>query len=301
MKTIKLPTLLAASLFAASLLPSLKAADDSAAPEKIAEIGQTYIDAFAKGDAKTISTLWTADADYVDQFGHKTTGREALEKLFTRFFAENKGVQLRIDSESLNIVSPELAIEDGTSAVLIPGEPLPSRARFTNTFVKKDGKWLLASVREAPFFPPDRAAELSGLGWLLGDWEAKTKAGETVALSIQPASGGNFLVSRRVVLVKGGPVSGGTEWIAWDPAKKTIRSWSFEADGSFGEATWKADGGTWTVESAHTLRDGTRLREIQSLQPAGKGSVTVKTLGLSANEKDLPKPADFVFQRPTSN
>lgn len=300
MKT-KLPTLLAASLFVASFSPSVKAANDSGATAKIAELGQAYVDAFAKGDAKTISALWAPDADYIDQFGHRTSGREALEKLFTQFFAENKGAQLRVDSESLNVVTPELAIEDGTSAVVSPGEPLPSRARFTNTFVKKDGKWLLASVRESPFFPPDRAAELSGLGWLLGEWETRTKAGETVALSVQPASGGNFLVSRRVVLVNGGPVSGGTEWIAWDPAKKLIRSWSFDADGGFGESTWKQDGGAWTIESAHTLRDGTQLREIQSLQPDGKGSVTVKTLGLSANEKDLPKPEDFVFQRPKTN
>jgi hypothetical protein len=34
----------------------------------------------------------------------------------------------------------------------------------------------------------------------------------------------------------------GTQWIGWDPAAKQIRSWSFEADGGYGESVWTKQG-----------------------------------------------------------
>jgi uncharacterized protein (TIGR02246 family) len=267
--------------------------------EAIAEVGESYIAAFDKGDAKAVAACWAADADYTDLDGRTHRGREALEMLFAGFFAERRGMKLGIDSQSLRFVSPDVAIEDGVT-VVSGGDAPPSAARYSSTLVKRDGKWLLASVREAPIAPAERSAELGVLAPILGNWTATTKDSE-VRVTLAPDDTGNFLTLRRTVLAGGLPASAGVDWIAWDPAAKSIRSWTFQSDGSFGKADWKQDGTTWTIESRHTLRDGTKLCEKQSLSLGKDGKLTSRTLSLSAEEKDLPLSEDLVFSRPSKS
>ena len=289
-------SLLSLLLSTAVLLPTTQAADQTATRNEIASLGDAFVTAFNKGDVKTLAATWLPDGDYVDQSGQRFSGRGEIEKLYTAFFAENPGAKLRIDSESLRVISDELAIEDGTSAVILPGGGAPSRARYANTFAKVNGKWLLASTRESAFPAPDRSRELAPLGWMIGDWEAKTKDGEVIFLSVKPSPDGNFLITQRTVLVAGKPASGGTEWIAWDPAQKKIRSWSFEGDGGFGESEWVKSKDGWTVKSRFTLRNGATLEDTQTLTKSPEGKLTVQTQA-KAGDKALPAIDDVQFQR----
>ncbi len=286
--------LLAASLLAAPLTaPAAEEADRAA----IAALGEAYVTAFNQGDAKAVAQFWTPDGDYLDLDGQRTAGRAALQDLFAGFFAAHPGAQVRIDSESLRFPAPGLAIEDGTSSVLPKSGP-PSRARYTNTFVQQDGKWLLATVRESPFVAPDRSRELGPLGWLLGDWQSTTPLGEKVLLSAAVGPNGNFLHLRHTVLASDTPVSGGLEWIGWDPAAKTIRSWSFNDDGGYAESTWTPDGKAWIVKSTHTLRNGSRLVEEQRIAFDGKAAA-ITTLSSTLNGDKLPVADPITFQRAT--
>src|SRR5215831_16747637 len=124
---------------------------DEAALLKNAE---AFVEAFHKGDAKALAAFWTPDGDYTDQTGKKFKGREAIEKAFQGFFAENKGLKLRIDITALRFVTPDVAVEDGTTSVIPPDGGPPSRARYTIVHVKKNDQWFLSSVRDAPFAPP---------------------------------------------------------------------------------------------------------------------------------------------------
>jgi uncharacterized protein (TIGR02246 family) len=110
-----------------------RAADADA--QQIAAITNTakaFVDAFHKGDAKAVAAFWTLDGDYVDEHGRVLKGRKAIEDSFAEFFAAHKGLKVRIDIASLRFPTPDLAIEDGTSAVLAPDGSAPSRARYTN-------------------------------------------------------------------------------------------------------------------------------------------------------------------------
>src|SRR5690348_5905059 len=69
--------------------------DEGAAIEKSA---RAFIEAFDKGDANALATFWTPDGDYTDETGRHLKGREAIEKAFKSFFAENQGAKLRIES-----------------------------------------------------------------------------------------------------------------------------------------------------------------------------------------------------------
>jgi uncharacterized protein (TIGR02246 family) len=289
---MKLHTL--AFLLALAALPARAATDQDA----IAAVGESFVESFNKGDAAALAAAWQPDGAYTDVDGRTYRGRAEIEKAFQQFFATTKGAQLRVDSDSLRLPASGVAIEQGTSSVSAPGGQPPSRARYTNVFAKTDGKWLLADVQEAPFVAPDRSAELGALTPLLGKWVAQTKSGETIRASVTPAPGGNFVVIDRVILQKDVPVSGGTEWIAWDPAAKRIRSWSFESDGGFSESAWSQNGDKWTVAAEATLRDGRKVKETHTLAVTPDGTLTVSSTDLALDDKSQAPTDALTFKRP---
>lgn len=275
--------------------PMLRAEDSPA--EAIAKLGGAYIEAFDRGDAAAVSAFWTPDGQYTDADGKVTAGRDAIQASLKEFFAANKGLELSIDSESLRVVSPDVALETGTTTVIPTKGGTPESSRFSNTWVRQNGKWLLASVVESSLAPADRSGELAGLSWALGTWEARTKSGEKVSLVIEPGPQGNFLIVSRSVSVNDTPAAGGVEWIAWDPANKIIRSWSFDDDGGFGESRWTPADEGWNIESTHTLRNGTVIQEMQSITPGEDGRLTVKSLKMNSGEKVIDPAETLVFSR----
>src|ERR1700736_3939556 len=161
--------------------------------EAIAKQGEAFVEAFHKGDAKAVAAFWAPDGDYIDHTGLELKGRAAIEKALAAMFAANKGLKVRIDGASLRFVTPDVAIEDGTTEVFPPGGGSPSKARFTNVHVKKDGKWLLSSVRESAFVPPGNFRHLSGLAWAIGKWAGEADHGVMERLSVAWSDNQNFI------------------------------------------------------------------------------------------------------------
>jgi uncharacterized protein (TIGR02246 family) len=247
-----------------------------------------FVEAFHKGDAKALAAFWTTDGDYVDQTGHTLKGREAIEKAFKEFFAENKGVKVRIESESLRFLTPEVAIEDGmTSVIHADGSP-PSRARYTIIHVKKDDKWLLSSVRDAPFAAPTNHEFLKGLGWLIGDWADENDKGEVARVSFEWSTSENFMLSSFTTTVKHIAIGGGSQWIGWDPLAKQVRSWTFEDGGGFGEGTWTQDGDKWTSKNTAVTRDGKKLTATNIITRLDADTFTWQSKDRTEDGKAMP-------------
>ena len=61
----------------------------------------------------------------------------------------------------------------------------------------------------------------------------------------------------------------GTQVIGVDPSTGTIRSWTFDADGGIGEATWSWDDGRWAIDSDATLADGSDSTALNFLTKTG--------------------------------
>jgi len=101
---------------------------DAGEQAAIQKNGEAFVEAFHKGDAKAVAALWAADGEYTDETGHHLKGREAIEKAFQGFFSERKDLKVRIESLSLQFVTPDVAIEEGTSEVSHPDGGPPSRA-----------------------------------------------------------------------------------------------------------------------------------------------------------------------------
>src|SRR5438552_7588295 len=150
MKSITLLAILSLASLHLSSLPASAVNQQMGDKETIFNNAKAFVDAFEKGDARAVAAFWAEDGDYVDLTGRRLQGRPAIENAFKNFFTENKGLKLRIDVNSVRFVTPDTAIEDGTTSVIPPDGTPTNQARYTNVHVKKDGQWVLQSVREAP-------------------------------------------------------------------------------------------------------------------------------------------------------
>jgi uncharacterized protein (TIGR02246 family) len=278
--------LMALALMMASFLARAGMAAQPADPagEKAAlqKNGEAFVEAFQKGDASAVAAFWVPDGDYTNQTGHQLKGRKAIETAFKAFFSENKGVKVQIESDSLRFVTPDVAIEDGTTTVATPDAGPPSRARYTIVHVKKDGRWFLSSVREAPFAPPGNFEKLRGLEWAIGNWDAENDRGEAEHLSLSWADNQNFIVGTFRATVKNVSVGAATHWVGWDPQTKRIRSWIFDATGGFGEGAWSRAGDKWTIKTTSVLQDGKKAAAMIVL-----GRIDADTLSLQSTKRTV--------------
>ena len=76
--------------------------------------------------------------------------------------------------------------------------------------------------------------------------------------------------------------------IGWDPAAKTIRSWTFDSNGTFAEATWEQNGGRWFLRNRGTLPDGRTATMINVMKPIDADSFTWQTIERTAGGELLP-------------
>ncbi len=261
------------------------------------ERAKSFVTAFHKGDAKAVAAFWTADGDYTDQTGKRLKGRAEIEKAFQAYFAENKGARLRIDSESMRFVSADVAIEDGVTEVFAADGSPPSRARYTNVHVKKDGEWYLSSVRDAAYSPPTNFDNLRGLEWLIGDWTQEGEKGDLARLSFTWAHHQNFVVSSFSSTFKNIIVGGGTQWIGWDPKEKKVRSWSFENSGGFGEGSWTNGGNKWTIKTTATLPDGKKASATNIVTRVDADTITLSSTDRTLDGKEMPDLKEIRLKR----
>jgi uncharacterized protein (TIGR02246 family) len=263
----------------------------------IAKNGEAFVAAFQKGDAKALASFWAPDGTYTDLAGRTMKGREAIEKAFASLFAANKGLRLRIESDSLRFPTTGVAIEEGTTEVLAPDAKPPSRVHFTNVHVKKDGQWLLSSVRDSAFTPPSNLEHLRVLEWAVGDWDGTADAGEVERISLGWAPNQNFLIGSFSTTVKNVSVGSAVQWIGWDPVAMTIRSWMFDESGAFGDGIWTRDGDKWMIKSAMVLPTGQKATATFILTPVDADTITLQSRDRSLDGQAIPDTKPVKLKR----
>jgi uncharacterized protein (TIGR02246 family) len=265
--------------------------------DALANRAEAFVDAFQRGDARALAAFWAPDGEYTDQSGRVLKGRENIEKAFQGLFASNKGLRLRIDSDSLRFVTPEVALEAGTTEVFSADGAPPSRSRYSNVHVKRDGQWLLSSVRDTPYVAPSNADQLRGLEWALGEWVGEEPTGETERIAVTWAENQSFLVASFSTAIRNVPVGSATYWIGWDPQQKRIRSWSFDASGAFGEGSWIQDGTKWILKTSTVLRDGKTATATFVLTPVDAQTVALQSRERTVDRQSLPDTREVRMKR----
>jgi uncharacterized protein (TIGR02246 family) len=301
MKSITLFAILTLGSLHLVSLPVRAANQEAGDKEAILNNAKAFVDAFESSDAKALAAFWAQDGDYVDLAGRRLQGRPAIEDAFREFFTENKGLKLRIDVNSVRFVTPDTAIEDGVTSLIPPDGTPPNQARYTNMHVKRDGQWVLQSVRESPYTPPGNYEHLHGLEWAVGEWVDEMEGPEMGHATFEWSPDGNFLISTQDVTVKGTEVSHATEWIGWDPSTSQIRSWSFVADGAVGENTWSNEGDRWIIKTNAILPNGKKLAATNIITRNGPDAITWQSKDRTLDGKALPDVAEMKMKRVPQN
>lgn len=274
-------------------------ADDERA---IRAVSAAMTRAIEAADPEAVAATFAEDAEIVDETGEPTAGREAIRARFARTFEENPGVTLDVEVQSLRFLGPDSAVERGI-ATIRPAEDdaAASSGPYTVVYVKRDGRWLQASVEDhpTPVAPDPESNEpyLRDLAWMIGDW-VNEDSEAVVWTHIRWDDGQNYILQEFSVRTAEGATLAGTQRIGWDPTRKQIRSWLFDSEGGFGEATWSRDDqGRWITKASGTRRDGSTAEATRILTPLDDHRVLWEAVDRTLDGEALPDRDSFIMVR----
>jgi uncharacterized protein (TIGR02246 family) len=266
-------------------------AESSPDSDAIRKSVQSFVAAYEKGDAKALAAHWTEEGEYLSDDGETFRGRNAIEKEYAAAFAKRKGtVKAEAEVDSIRFPSKDTAIEEGHFKVT-NGKELANVGKYTVLHVREGGKWLMAVVREWPA----AGASLRELDWLIGSWKAE-RDGIQVRTDYDWWHGKNFIRVQFSIKTRENQLSG-FQMIGVDAATGSIRSWAFDPDGSFGEATWTRDGKRWLQESASVLADGKTLAATNIFTPIDRDTLLFQSVERSINGETVPEIAPLRVHR----
>jgi uncharacterized protein (TIGR02246 family) len=262
---------------------------------------QKALDAFAaafnRADARASAARFTTAAEYTDETGEITRGRDAIQQELEGLFADMPGLKLALAEQSFRLIRPDVGMARGTATVTAP-EGGSADGTFTAIFVKEGGEWRIDSLQEGvPPPAPAAAAELEQLGWLIGEW-TDTDEDATIRTVGAWTKNRTFITRSFTVEVDGQVDLEGTQVIGWDPAAERIRSWVFDSDGGFSEEVWTRKGNRWIITSLGVLPDGGRASAVNILTQLDENRATWQSTERDSDGELLPdvKPVTLIRQ-----
>jgi uncharacterized protein (TIGR02246 family) len=268
-------------------------ADDLAAVRRTSAAFET---AFEKGDAKAIAALWTEDGDYVNEEGQSTAGREAIQKRYAEFFAQNAKMKIRVMPDSVRLLSGSAAIEDGR-AVLEPAPVgAPAISKYTAVHVKVDGKWLMSTVRDTRIETPSGYRNVEDLEFLIGTWTAEEHGAkmESVCRWIANKS---FVERTYTVTDAQGLTTTGTQIIGFNADAGHVQSWNFSSDGGHAIGAWIPAENGWTAQIQGVTGAGILTSATNSLRRLDDNAYMWQSVDRTAAGQPLPDTDEIVLKR----
>jgi uncharacterized protein (TIGR02246 family) len=262
----------------------------------IVETISSYVAAFNRGDAAAVAGHWTPSGVFQMTDGEERAGREAITKAFTEYFNEAKEAKLTVETTSIRFLAPSVAVEEGKATVASTGGE-DSLTSYRAVYVKQGDKWLMDMVKEVEeLVPVSHYEQLQPLEWIIGSWvdEDPNARIETVCKWTENR---NFITRSFTVIIDGEADLRGTQVIGWDPSQKTIRSWLFDARGTFGTATWKQDGDRWVIRASQVLGGGERASAINVLTRIDEDQFTWRSTAREVDGELLPDLGVFTVVR----
>ena len=85
--------------------------------------------------------------------------------------------------------------------------------------------------------------------------------------------------------------------IGWIRPAKTIRSWTFDSDGGFAEATWTFKKDRWYIRNQGVLADGRKGSMTNIIKQVDANSFTWQTIDRTAGGDLLPNVPEVLIVR----
>jgi uncharacterized protein (TIGR02246 family) len=260
-----------------------RAADDKADKEEadrkeILDSAEKFVQAYNAQDAKSVAELFAVKAELTDEAGNLIQGREAIEQDFAKTFAEHPKCRVEVEVGSIRVLTPHLAVEEG----IVHGQPDPDAKPHVSSYVavhvKVEGEWKIASVSDfhanvGELTPHDRLQELA---WMVGDWHDES-SDAIVKTSCQWDDSGNYLLHEFKIQIDGAASASGSMRIGWDPLSRQIKSWTFDANGSYAEGLWTRIGDEWVVKVQGVNAEGQVTSAVNVFRFVNSETMTLRS------------------------
>jgi uncharacterized protein (TIGR02246 family) len=244
-------------------------AQDDADTKLIHASDEKLVAAFNAGKSDEIAALFLPNGELVDEDGTIYQGRKEIEELLKKFFAKFPGAQLTIEVESIRIIGP-VAIEEGTRYTTTKEQGERSQVRYTAVRTKVGKEWPIVSIRDAnDDDPPTPNEQLQPLAWLVGEW---INEGSDMAVKIKYRwdDEKNFLLGDFDIRRGGEVIMKSSHRIGWDPLAGKVRSWMFDSDGGYADATWTLVEDAWVMKSSAVTPEGETGSATVTIRPKDK-------------------------------
>jgi uncharacterized protein (TIGR02246 family) len=230
---------------------------------------QEFLKALAKGDAKEVAAFWTATGEYVR--GELTIrGRANIEKAYAEHLKKIQPGTVTVESDSIRFLSDDTAVQEGVFVVKRPNPAETKRGHFSVLFVRSGGKWYFGMLRES-----SEETSLQELAWLVGTWTFSSEGDET-RMAVEWTENKKYLLCRTTRKGDDQTVTA-TQILAVHPATDAIQSWTFESDGSLGEAVWARHDKGWTAKVTSFTADGDKVTATTTLTPVDENTFTFQS------------------------
>src|SRR5262245_8256452 len=280
--------------------PSSPATDQGSDLKAIRDTAQAYVAAFNRQDAKAIAALWAENGDCIDDSGKRFQGRAEIEKVYAELFRQHPGGKINVIVDSLRLLSPDAAIEDGHTILdPAPAGP-PAINKYTAVHIKAGGKWLMSTVRETRVETPSGYPRVADLEWLIGTWTAEEHGAKTVSVCRWVANK-SFVERTYTVTHPDHTTTSGVQLIGFNPDASRIQSWNFSPDGGHAIGTWAPRDKGWAAELSGVTGDGTITTAVNLLTKLDDDAYVWQSIQRTAGGAPLPDTEEIVLKRTKSN
>ncbi len=238
---------------------------------EIRKVSRAFEDAFDAADASAIAELFTPDGEFIDVERLVYQGRDAVKAEFAATFEAVPGSAISANIDSIRLVAPNVAIEDGMVTMATEAGPV-SVSRYCAVYTKVDGAWKIASLRDLESEAFSSGNRLTALQFLIGDWISESADG-VVEHSYYWSDDGNFILNDFSVTVDGQSELNGNQRIGWDPQTKQIRGWLFDSEGGHVLGDWSELKDRWVVKTSGYTADGTSGSSTNYFIPGENGQL----------------------------
>ena len=270
--------------------------DDSAKKAVMANV-RAFTEAYNRRDIKSILGLFAEDCILTEADGTTLKGLKELEKELTVSFKDDPDSQLSISVESLQVVAPNVIIEEGKTTFFPDGKTLTAETDYQATHVKRGDQWLMTRVRSFNRVVMSPYDSLRELDWLIGDWVNEDED-SVVESSYRWDTNKAFLLNNFSVRVEGKKVLTGTQRIGRDPLTKQIKAWVFDSEGAYAESLWSSLDDSWIMKAKGVRSDGKVVTVTNQLTQLGKDRFRFDAVDRVVGDERLPNVTIISVRRP---
>ena len=262
---------------------------------------QAFVDAYAKRDSAAIGEMFTTDAEFLDEFGELTQGREAIVTVFNNVFRNSQTANIdEIAIKRIRKITDRVVMEEGVIFATESSDHMRTQSRYVALHtLGDDGQWRINSLKNLPASNVGRKEQLEQLSWLTGSWVNEDDH-SVVHTTCQWSDDGNYLLRRFTVQTREGNEMSGVQRIGWDPARKKIRSWTFDSHGGFFSGLWTKHDKQWLLNSAGVTADGETVTatSVYTLHDAEMVTWQYRSLIVAGDVRENMEPITMVKRPP---